>query len=176
VLAYPHLSEVEGGRLFTRGEFVGAVLKGSTAWERRRRNMRFRASQELEKDPITVRARTREDAESRIRSEGKIGFVIGPMELGGGGGKERGTTKGSEVEIEYKVRLATDSLKIENLSTTEGTSAESEDEDAGDLAFETSVLENVGPDRQGALSEIGTRSSRSQRRASDGHGVGRTNP
>jgi hypothetical protein len=107
----PEVIEIEGGKLLTKGEFVGHLLTGSTAWNRRSPDMSFRVFQESQE--ITVTAETLDEAQSKIKSEGKIGVVLGPVELEKGGGKEDLTTKGSKVGIEFKAKIARDSLRIE---------------------------------------------------------------
>src|SRR5262245_11075777 len=97
-------------RTITRGEFVGDVLDGSIAWKRNRTVKIYNATQETAE--VTVKARTHEEAETILKSEGKVGLVIGPVQLGGGVGKDKRKLKGEELEIEYKAKVALPSLKI----------------------------------------------------------------
>jgi hypothetical protein len=113
--------------------------------------MRFRVSQQLG-DPVIVRARSREDAEARIKSEGNAGLVLGPVELGGSGSREHGTSKGSEVEIEYKVRLALGTLKIQNVSAGARPIAAPARES---LVPQTELTEIEERDQKGVLRQIG---------------------
>jgi len=58
-------------------------------------------------------ARSREEANAKVKASGKLGFAIGQVELGGGVGSERGSAQGRETERQYKVRTALPLLRIE---------------------------------------------------------------
>jgi hypothetical protein len=93
------------------GEFVGGELKGTTKWVRNGRDMVLRVTQDSKK--VVRRSKTREELESRLRAEGTIGFVVGPVEAGGSAGSESGQTQAREEEIEFEVKIAQNRLRIE---------------------------------------------------------------
>jgi hypothetical protein len=108
--AMPDYRVLEDGRLRTKGEFIGDFLTGSAKWRRLGRNMQLDVAQEYKE--IIVKARNHEEAQSKLKQESKIGIVLGPLELGGGGGSEKGRVKGTELQIEYKAKIALSALKI----------------------------------------------------------------
>lgn len=142
--AYPIYTESGSGKLRTKGEFVGDFLSGSMVWHRRKRNMLLNVIQANQE--IIVKAGNREEAQAKIKKDGKIGFVLGPIEIGGGVGSEKGIVKGSEVSLEYKVQIALSQLNItdtgapareemEFLPLTGDDSAAGEDDHFGIKAF-----------------------------------------
>jgi hypothetical protein len=65
-----------------------------------------------ESEEITVRSRRQQQLEEKLRKEGTIGLVLGPLEAKGGGGKDTGSVTTSETETQFKVKLG--SARFEN--------------------------------------------------------------
>ncbi len=111
--------------------------------------MSYTVSQESTKS--TIRSVSKEHAEAKLTREGKAGFVIGPIEAGGGGGSETGTGRATEQEQTFQVALALPSLRIV-LETGRG-SRELESDESAEFVNDLDEREDLAADHAEADEE-----------------------